>query len=272
MDHYQTLGVSKDADIKDIKRAYRKLASKHHPDKGGDKGEFQKVQAAYDTLSDPQKRAQYDNPNPFGEGFVFNARGGDPFGQGSPFSDIFGDIFGQRRQRQYNPDGVTDLQISLLQAYKGAELVVTTGDSSINLRIPAGIRDGTKLRVAGKGPQRIRELPPGDLIVKVFIDYPFNWGREGNELFYRKDIDVLDALTGCEIDFTHIDGRRLLVKVPQGTPNGHKLKMRGLGMKDPRSETVGSLNIIVNLIMPNIDNAEHIEALNKIKSEIKNGL
>ena len=69
-----------------------------------------------------------------------------------------------------------------------------------------------------------------------------------------------------------IDGRRLLVKVPQGTPNGHKLKVRGLGMKDPRSETVGSLNIIINLTMPVIDNAEHIEALNKIKSEIKNGL
>ena len=268
MDHYQTLGVSKDADVKEIKQAYRKLASKHHPDKGGDKAEFQKIQSAYDTLSDPKKRAQYDNPNPFGEGFQFDFRGGDPFGQGSPFSDIFGDIFGGRRHRQVNPDGVTELQISLLQAYNGADLVVSTGDSSINLKIPQGIRDGTKLRVAGKGPQRIRELPPGDLIVKIFVNYPANWGREGNELFYRKDVDVLDALTGCEVDFTHIDGKKLLVKVPQGTPNGHKLKLRGLGMKDPRNDMFGSLNIIVNLTMPNITKQEHIDTLNKIKSEL----
>jgi len=263
MDYYETLGVNHASTPNEVKKAYRKLASKHHPDKGGDPEQFKKIQEAYETLSDPQKKHQYDNPDPFAN------MGGNPFQQGgNPFGDIFGDIFGGRRHRQVNPDGVTELQISLLQAYNGADLVVSTGDSSINLKIPQGIRDGTKLRVAGKGPQRIRELPPGDLIVKIFVNYPANWGREGNELFYRKDVDVLDALTGCEVDFTHIDGKKLLVKVPQGTPNGHKLKLRGLGMKDPRNDMFGSLNIIVNLTMPNITKKEHIDTLNKIKSEL----
>ena len=84
MDHYQTLGVSRDADANEIKKAFRKLAMKHHPDKGGDEQQFKNIQQAYETLSDPQKRAEYDNPNPFS--------GGDPFGQGSPFADIFGDM------------------------------------------------------------------------------------------------------------------------------------------------------------------------------------
>ncbi len=94
MDHYETLGVSKDANQQDIKKAYRKLASKHHPDKGGDQEQFKRIQGAYETLSDPNKRAQYDNPNPF-EQF-----GNDPFADGSPFADILRDIFGQSGNRQ----------------------------------------------------------------------------------------------------------------------------------------------------------------------------
>ena len=94
MDHYQTLGVSRDADASEIKKAYRKLAGKHHPDKGGDENKFKEIQQAYETLSDPEKRAEYDNPNPF------RNFGGDPFaGRGNPFADIFGDMFGQQRSQ-----------------------------------------------------------------------------------------------------------------------------------------------------------------------------
>ena len=93
MDHYQTLGVSKQADAKEIKNAYRRLAGKHHPDKGGSEEEFKKVQKAYETLSDPNKRAEYDNPSPFGGGFRQGSQPfdmNDIFGAGSPFGDIFG--------------------------------------------------------------------------------------------------------------------------------------------------------------------------------------
>ena len=206
MDHYQILGVSKYASQQDIKKAYRKLAMKHHPDKGGDEQQFKQIQAAYSVLSDPDKRAQYDNPNPF-EQF-----GGDPFGQGSPFGDIFSEIFGggfRRQQPQRNPDGRMDLNISLLQAYKGTNVVVNTGYATLDVTIPQGVKDGSNLRLSGKGPLRYTELPPGDLIIKVFIEYPENWGRDGNNLFCRIGVNTLDAITGTKLPFEHVDDKRL---------------------------------------------------------------
>tara|TARA_B100000085_G_C18546301_1_gene514028 strand:- start:1387 stop:2211 length:825 start_codon:yes stop_codon:yes gene_type:complete len=265
MDHYQTLGVSRDASQQDIKKAFRKLAMKHHPDKGGDENEFKRVQAAYDTLSDPDKRAQYDNPNPFeafGEGF------GQGFGDGSPFADIFGDIFGQQRRRQVkNPDGIVDVTITLLQAYTGANIIVNTGYSSFDVSIPQGVMDGTKLRLQGKGPTRNTNLPPGDLIVRISIDYPNNWGREGIHLFYRQNINAIDAMTGCVIKISHIDGKMYELKIPPGAEPGQRLKMSGLGMKDPARGYLGDLYVLIELDVPTITNKEDIETLNKIKEK-----
>jgi DnaJ-class molecular chaperone len=262
MDHYQTLGVGKDASQQDIKKAYRKLASKHHPDKGGDQEEFKRVQAAYDTLSDPNKRAQYDNPNPFeafGEGFS------QGFGDGSPFADIFGDIFGHRRGRSRNPDGIIDVTITLLQAYTGANIIVNTGYSSFDVGIPQGVMDATKLRLQGKGPSRNPELPPGDLIVRVNIDYPNNWGRDGIHLFYRQNINAIDAMTGCTIQVQHVDGKKYELKIPAGSEPGNRLKMSGLGMKDPARGYLGDLYILIELDVPIITDKNDIETLNKIK-------
>jgi len=266
MDHYETLGVSKDADAKEIKTAYRKLASKHHPDKGGNTAEFQKIQAAYDTLSDPNKRAQYDNPNPFGDGFSF--RGGDPFGQGSPFADIFGDIFGGGRAKpRRNPDGIIDIEITLLQAYTGTDMVVNTGYSTLNLKITQGVRDGQKMRLSGQGPTRIPELPPGDLIVRVHINYPEGWGRENNNLFCRLHLDGLDAMTGANVEFIHIDGKKLVIHIPTGSQPGQRHRVKGYGMTDQNNSLAGDLYLILDVSIPVITKQEHLDYLNKIKQE-----
>jgi len=269
MDHYETLGVSKDATPQDIKKAYRKLAMKHHPDKGGDQEQFKRITGAYEVLSDPDKRAQYDNPNPFGQ---FD---GDPFGQGNPFSDIFGDIFGNRRQNAYqrqarNPDGIVDVQVSFLQTYQGADVVLNTQQGTFNLNIPKGTTNGTKMKLAGKGPQRYKDLPPGDLIVRLHVDFPNNWGSDGHDIFFRQDINVLDAITGTELDFTFIDNRKIKVKIPKGTQNGHKLRIRNYGMQDPRRGSIGNLYIICNLVVPDNLSDEVIAKLNTIKEQ--NGL
>jgi curved DNA-binding protein len=262
MDHYETLGVSKDASQQDIKKAYRKLASKHHPDKGGDQEQFKRVQAAYDTLSDPEQRAQYDNPNPF-EGF------GQGFGN-SPFADIFGDIFGQRRHNAYqrqvqNPDGIVDLGVTLLQTYTGSTVVVNTGYGSYELNIPQGVADGTRLRLAGKGPVRDKRLPAGDLIVRLHIEYPDNWGRDREHLFLRHNINAIDAMTGCSITIVHVDNKKYELKIPAGIEHGSRLKMSGLGMKIPDYGVVGDLYVIIELDIPIITNDEDKETLNNIK-------
>ena len=181
----------------DIKKAYRKLVQKTSSDKGGDAEQFKKIQEAYDTLSDPQKKEQYDNPNPFGQGFEGNMN----------FEDIFGSIFGGggfgQRVRK-NPDSQFNLHISLEEAYNGSNFNLNMPDGSeVSIRIPAGIRDGARLRVAGKGRQRDPNMPPGDVFVHVNVDTPSNWGRDGDNLYVRYMIDALDAITGVKIKVKH---------------------------------------------------------------------
>ena len=185
MDHYQTLGVSRDADSSEIKKAYRKLASKHHPDKGGDEQKFKQLQEAYETLSDPEKRANYDNPNPF-RGFD-----GDPFaGRGNPFADIFGDMFGQR-QRKQNFNAETSLQITLEDVYHGATRRVDVGTGPIDIEIPRGIKDGTIYNIPGKAPQQDPNLPPGDLRIRLITDKGDTLNLNGNDWSFCMIAEVL---------------------------------------------------------------------------------
>lgn len=260
MDHYETLGISRDASEQEIKKAFRKLASKHHPDKGGDQEQFKRIQGAYEVLSDPDKRAQYDNPNPFNQ---FEGFGGSS----NPFEGIFGDIFGTRRQPVKNPDGVVDVTITLLQAYTGTNMIVSTGYTQLDISIPQGTDEGDRLRVPGKGPVRIRELPPGDLFVRIHVDPPINWGRKGPDLFMRQNINVFDAITGCNVTIVHLDGTKYQLSVPPGTEHGTKLRMNGLGMFIPNRGVQGNLNVIIELDVPRVTATEDIELLNNIKQK-----
>jgi DnaJ-class molecular chaperone len=193
-DFYQILGVGKDATDQQIKKAYRKLALEHHPDKGGDDAKFKEINEAYQTLSDPQKRARYDQYGSadfggFGgnqsgqtsgsggfEGFDFNDFGG--FGGGG-LGDIFGDLFSQAFSTVQ-----AEVQVSPAQAVLGDKIEITAMGQNITLDIPAGTQDGTQFRVRGGG-RATRSGQKGDLIIQIKIKFPHKLSKEQKELWEK---------------------------------------------------------------------------------------
>jgi DnaJ-class molecular chaperone len=259
MDHYSTLGIYKEADSEDIKRAYRKLASQHHPDKGGDKGKFQEIQAAYATLSDPEKRAQYDNPQPQFNGNSFN--GGFPPGFEDIFSAFggspFGDMFGQRRaQPQRNRTLNIQTAITLENAFNGYDLVASLRlpsgkDQMIEVKIPAGIQDGTVLRLANMGDDQVANLPRGDLHLTVRVTPHTIFQRQGDDLIIELNVSCIDAMIGKTLEVTTIDNKTLEVKINPGTQNGHILSAAGYGMpKMADNRFKGRLLMPIKIIVP----------------------
>jgi DnaJ-class molecular chaperone len=260
MDHYSTLGVDRNASPEDIKRAYRKLASQHHPDKGGDKAKFQDIQAAYDTLSNPDKKSQYDNPMPQG----FHHQGNMPhgfedvfahmFGNGNPF----GDVFGRRPQPQPVRNRTLNLQtqISLEDAFHGKDMIATIQlpsgrDQILEIKIPAGVADGTTLRLAGMGDDSIGNMPRGDIHLSVHVMPHHEYQRQGDDLVKSLKINCIDAMLGKTVQFTTIDNRTLEINIVPGTQHGQTLAVQGYGMPNmSNSYMKGRLLLNINITIP----------------------
>lgn len=264
MDYYEILGVNHTSTPNEIKKAYRKLASQHHPDKGGDTKKFQDIQKAYETLSDPDKKYEYDNPNPFRQ------QGGDPFaGRGNPFADIFGDIFGQQRQRPQNFNAETQLNISLEDVYFGGNRQIDVGTGPIDIQIPKGIKPGTVYNIPGKAPIQDNNFAPGDLRVRVNV-FPHNtFGRDGNNLIGAIEVDYINAMLGTSVVVQHISGRQLSVSIPPNTESDAKLKLKGQGFTNAHSSIVGDFIILVKVSVPENLSQQHIKMLQQIQQERK---
>ena len=263
-DYYQTLGVQKGASDDEIKKAYRKLAMKHHPDRGGDAGEFQKVQEAYATLSDPNKRAEYDNPTqgfqqfggmPPGFEDLFRSGAFEGFfgGQGNPF---FGGGFRQPRAPQRNQDLSLETTVSLAEAYSGKEVMATftlpSGrEQVLEIKIPPGIQSGQKLRLANMGDDRHAHLPRGDVYLNVRILIDPRYERRGDDLYRNIQITAWDAMLGKDIIIDTIDGKQLTVSIPSGSQPNSTLRLSGYGMpnvQDPRFK--GNLMLNLDITIP----------------------
>lgn len=258
-DYYEILGVKKDASDDEIKKAFRKLALKYHPDKNpGDKeaeAKFKEISEAHEVLSDKQKRARYDQ---FGHAGVGGPGGGNPFGGANPFGngnpfgggdfnfngqsfnfdfgtgdlgDILGGIFGFGGNR--HPRRGHDYQTSLTLTFEEA-IFGTTKDINVNgdkfpVKIPAGIDDGVSIRIRGKGGEAPEGGEPGDLYIHIRVKPHRHLTREGAIILSEEKISMVDAALGCEIEVETIDGK-ITMKVPAGTDSGTPFKLSGHGV------------------------------------------
>ncbi len=333
-DFYETLGVGKKADAKELQSAFRKLAMKWHPDKNpGDaaaEAKFKEINEAYETLKDPQKRAAYDR---FGHAAFEQGGGGGPGGFGggagaAGFSDIFDDIFGdmmggrQRRSsngRERGNDLRYNMEVTLEEAFSGktAQIRVPTSVScdvctgtgakpgtkpsvcgtcqgsgrvraaqgffsiertcptcqgrgqtisdpctkchgqgrvteerTLSVNIPAGIEDGTRIRLQGEGEAGMRGGPAGDLYIFISVKPHDFYQRDGADLYCAVPISMITATLGGKFDVSTLDGTKSRVTVPEGTQAGKQFRLKGKGMPVLRSSQTGDLYIQIAIETP----------------------
>jgi DnaJ-class molecular chaperone len=239
--YYQTLGVDRNATADEIKRAYRKLASQHHPDKGGDKTKFQEIQSAYDTLSNPQKRAMHDNPQ---QSF------GHMNGQGFNFESIF-DIFGARfqhpQQHRQQQRAMMTLWVTLRDAVVGGRKTVSVGThlgtQTVEIEIPVGIDDGNSVQYPGIGPGGM------DLIITYRMHQDPKWTRNGLALHTKHTLSIWDLILGCETEIKDIAGNNLSLTIAAKTQPGTILRLRGRGVTTKTGQT-GDLMVQLQAQIP----------------------
>lgn len=267
MDYYSVLGVGRDASPDDIKKAYRRLASKHHPDKGGDNAKFQEIQAAYETLSNPQKRQQYDNPQP--HGFHFDIHTDNMEG-------MFGDIFrqfgfnpfhpGGRQQPQRNRDIRTDIIITLEETLADQKKIISIKNGqnereTMDVTIPRGITNGTTIKYPGLGDQSMQNVPRGDLYVNVHVRDHAEFQPHGLDLIKLIEVNSFDAILGCDQEITSLSGKVFNVKIPAGCQPGTKLKIPGEGLYAFRNDVRGNLYLLIQVRTPTNLNEHQVQLI-----------
>jgi molecular chaperone DnaJ len=277
-DFYKVLGVDKKAAADEIKKRYRALARDLHPDKTkGDvvkEEEFKAVSEAYEILSDPKKRAEYDEARSlFAKGGFRAPQGGgdfgDIFGGGNP-QDIFANLFGGggRRGPRKGQDLQTEATISFRESVFGTTLELRLGmdrgqSQNISARVPAGVNDGAKIRMKGKGSPG--EAGPGDLFIQLHVKPHPIFGRKGENLTITLPITFTEAALGADVKVPTLSGDDVTVRIAPGTPNGRTLRVKGRGVV--KGSVTGDLLVTVEVQVPQRVDGKALDALKKFAEE-----
>jgi curved DNA-binding protein len=295
-DYYTILGVDKKASAADIKKAYRKLAVKYHPDKtqGDKKAEekFKQINEANDVLGDPEKRKKYDAlgenwryydeaiPNQ-GNGSYYNQQrgGGQQFHPedfadgGGGFSDFFQEYFGGGSKRKGNRaytggDVQATFQIPLEEAFTGVTKTISIGGQAVNLKLKPGIADGQTLRLKGRGNPGINGGAAGDLLLTITIAPHFRYERRGDDLYIDQTVSSLIAIVGGKTTVVTLH-KTINLTIPPGTENGKIFRLKGMGMPHyDHPEQYGDAYIKVVLQTPKDLSKDNIEKIQSIVNSI----
>ncbi len=272
MNHYDTLGVSTSATPDEIKKAFRKLASQHHPDKGGDTAKFQDIQAAYDTLGDPGKRQQYDlerSGNP-GMRFTVNGHPFDGFGGVPPgMEDFFKNFnFNVRRQKQ-NKDIRISITVPIFETLsdqrKTISIQTSRGRENVEIQLPRGITSGNIIKFSGLGDNLHDDVHRGDLYVEIMVIADRRFTIQDLDVIINYQLDSFDAMLGKEIEVEGIDNKKFTLQVPVGIQHGTKLRIRAQGLYHMHSADRGNLLVNIQIITPTGLNDNQINLIKQIK-------
>ena len=256
-DFYKILGVAKDVPEADLKKVYRKLAKANHPDlhPGDAKAEarFKDISEAYDVLSDKDQRKEYDAIRAMGGGARFQQGPGSSGGFEDVFSNLFGGGgfpggFGGFGGPQRGQDLTTSSTIDFIDSIKGTTLKIKVGNDTVSLKVPAGIQDGQKLKLAGKGQSSPNGGPKGDLVVSIKVKTHPVFSRDGDNVRVSVPVTIAEAILGATIQVPLLGEAPVKLKVAPGTPNGRTLRVKGKGVQRPGHE--GDLLATVEIAVP----------------------
>ena len=269
MDYYSTLGVSKNASEKELKSAYKKLSMQHHPDRtGGDDSKFKEINEAYSTLRDPQKRHQYDNPQPSFTSQTFR----DPH-----FQDIFSQMFGQNAtRRRGNPDITVAVNITLAEVMSGKNVIIqyklaSGKEETVEVQVPAGAKNGDQIRYEGLGDDAIPHMPRGILNVRIREVKDRIFARDGDNIITQANVDALSLMLGHMVIIKTPDNKSVRVNIPKGTQPGTVFNVNGYGISNLNTRQKGHMYVKINCTIPKNIDTKLIHKLQELRNEINNG-
>ena len=278
MTHYETIGVTESATPDEIKKAYRKLASQHHPDRGGDTTIFQNIQSAYDIISDPNKRQQYDlersghgkqqfhwhnfsNGVPADINSIFQQFG---FG-GDPFNHIRQQQQSQRRNKDVQVEISIPLVSTLEEQTKVISVLTTTGSrETVEVKIPKGITNGINIKYDNLGDNLFNTIPRGDLYVRINVHNAENFIVNNLDLYTKVSVNCLLAIAGGITTVTGIDDKSFILTIPQGTQPGSKFRIAQQGLYQLNSNIRGNLVVEMNVTVPQDLTSDQLQIVKSI--------